>query len=191
MKVCRLNAKAVKAIGDAALKRTITDAVSAENTCAYLVSFPEKITYAASSTTPADKEEWKASQSQSTYLRMLQKQKVQLSNQLEKLLYQYFLEVLLYCRHGMPTWLLRVLSSYPCATALTKATESKLASIKGISTEKAKALVEKAAHSAQIVSPQIQRLIRETAKEILHKEALVKTEKHYLIALHREKPQPK
>src|SRR5690606_300223 len=45
VKVARLNPKGVKSIGDAALKRTITDAVSAENIAVYLISFPEKVMY--------------------------------------------------------------------------------------------------------------------------------------------------
>lgn len=40
--VSRLNAKAIKSISEASLKRTVTDAVSAGNIASYLVKFPEK-----------------------------------------------------------------------------------------------------------------------------------------------------
>src|SRR5699024_7270716 len=48
VKVTRLNPRGVKSIGEASLKRTITDAVSAENIAVYLISFPEKIIYSNS-----------------------------------------------------------------------------------------------------------------------------------------------
>lgn len=185
VKVARLNAKGVKAVSDAALKRTITDAVSAENIAVYLISFPEKINYGKSSATEAETA-FKAGRQHYTYIRMLQKQKVQLSNQLEKLLYQNFGEMLTYCRHGIPGWLLRMQSRYPCAAAAIKAGENKLSTIKGISSAKAKALMQKAAHCEQIVSKQIQHVIAVTSKEILHKEELLKTEKEYLTEIYQE-----
>jgi hypothetical protein len=122
---------------------------------------------------------------------MLQKQKVQLSNQLEKLLYQYFGETLIYCRHGIPGWLLKMLSHYSCAAAVIKAGENKLSAIKGISAAKAKALIGKATQSQQIVSRQVQHVIAATSKEILHKEQLLKTEKNYLTETYQEDDQVK
>lgn len=105
---------------------------------------------------------------------MQQKQKVQLINQLEKLLYQHFSEVLVYCRHGVPGWLLRMLSKYSSAAAVSKAGAVKLSAIKGISAGKAKALLQKAAQSKYIVSKENQHVIVVTAKEILHKEQILK-----------------
>ena len=188
IKVARLNAKGVKAVSEATLKRTITDAVSAENIAVYLISFPEKINYAQESLSLAETA-FKAGRQHGTYIRMLQKQKVQLSNQLEKLLYQYFGEMLIYCRHGMPLWLLRLLSYYPCAAAVIKAGQNKLSAIKGISADKAKALIQKATHCELSVSKQIQHVIGVTAREILHKEELLKTEKKYLTDIHQDDEQ--
>jgi transposase len=185
VKVARLNAKGVKAVSDAALKRTITDAVSAENIAIYLISFPEKINYGKSSVTEAETK-FKEGRGHCTYIRLLQKQKVQLSNQLEKLLYQYFGEMLIYCRHGIPGWLLRMLSHYSCATAVIKAGENKLSAIKGISAAKAKALIQKTTPSQQMVSRQVQHVIAVTSKEILHKEQLLKAEKNYLTEIYQE-----
>ena len=187
VKVARLNAKAVKAVSDASLKRTITDEVSAENIAAYLISFPEKIDYGKSETERT--EIFREGRRHNTYIRMLQKQKVQLTNQLEKLLYQYFGEMLIYCRHGLPGWLLRMLSHYPCAALVMKAGEKKLAAIKGISMDKAKALMQKATIAEQSVSKQIQHVIVVTSKEILHKEQLLQTEKNYLTEMYTEDEQ--
>lgn len=189
MQVARLNAKAVKAVSDATLKRSITDAVSAENIAVYLISFPEKIDYGRNYTKEAV--QFKEGRQHNSYVRMQQKQKVQLTNQLEKLLYQYFSEILVYCRHGIPTWLLRMLKKYSCATAVIKAGPTRLSAIKGISTEKADALFGKAGGSTQLVSYQIQHVIAATATEILHKEELLQQEKKYLTQMYQHDEQVK
>ena len=186
LKVARLNAKAVKAVGDASLKRTITDAVSAENIAVYLISFSEKVDYGervvVSDTC------FKEGRQQYTYIRMLQKQKVQLNNQLEKLLYQYFSEILVYCRHGIPAWLLLLLSRYSCALSAKKAGLAKLSAIKGVSNAKAAAILKKLEQSDQYVSKQVQHLISVTSKELLHKQELIDAEKEYIIEQYKNHP---
>jgi transposase len=182
--VCRINPKGVKAVGDAALKRTITDAVSAENIATYMISFPKKVDYGIN-VLPVN-QGFKEGRQHMTYVRMLQKQKVQLSNQLEKLLYQYFGEVLVYCRHGAPAWLLAMLVKYPTAAAVLKAGIKQLSTINRISEAKAKSILAKAKNNGQDVSPQIARVIIATAKEILHKQTLIKEEKAYLTDLYQE-----
>jgi hypothetical protein len=125
VQVARLNAKGVKAVSDAALKRTITDAVSAENIAVYLISFSEKVDYGNKYAGQVD-EKFKDGRQHYTFIGMQQKQKVQLINQLEKLLYQHFSEVLVYCRHGVPAWLLRMLGKYSTAAAVSKAGPERL-----------------------------------------------------------------
>ncbi|HEY1872006.1 MAG TPA: IS110 family transposase [Chitinophagaceae bacterium] len=181
----RLNARAVKAVSDASLKRTITDEVSAENIGVYLISFPEKVDYGKKQNQQSN-EQFKEGRQHYSFIRMQQRQKVQLSNQLEKLLYQHFAELLIYCRHGIPGWLLRMLCKYSSAAAVLKAGTAKLSAIKGISADKAKALCEKAQQSTQNISPQVQHVIAATAKEIVHKEAILKEEKAYITAMYQE-----
>lgn len=187
--VARLNPKAVKSVSDAALKRSITDAVSAENIAIYMMCFPEKIDYGNKQ--EAEPVHFKEGRQHYTYVRMLIKQKVQLTNQLEKLLYQYFAETLIYCRHGIPGWLLQILSRYPSAAAMRKAGSAKLTAIKSITPDKAKALLEKVAPSTQQVADQIQHIISVTAKEILHKQDLIDVEKKYLREIYHEDAQVK
>jgi transposase len=182
--VCRINPRGVKSVGDASLKRTITDAVSAENIASYMIRFPKKLDY--NNNALEVNNGFKEGRQHMTYIRMLQKQKVQLNNQLEKLLYQYFAEMLVYCRHGSPIWLLSMLTKYPAAVVVLKAGTAKLSAIKGISKQKAGAIVGKAKNNTQNVSPQIGRIIMATAKEILHKEILIKEEKRYLAELYQE-----
>ena len=186
VKVARLNAKGVKAVSDASLKRTITDAVSAENIAVYLISFPEKVSYTASVFN--SDQGFKEGRQHYSYIRMQVKQKVQLNNQLEKLLYQYFPEVLVYCRHGVPVWLLRMLSRYSCAAAVMKAGERKLTAINGVSPAKAKALLSKVSKSDHNVSKQSEHTIAVTEKELLHKEQLVSEEKQYITDLFNDHP---
>jgi transposase len=182
--VCRINPRGVKAVGDAALKRTITDAVSAENIATYMISFSKKLDY-GTTTIPLD-DGFKEGRQHITYIRMLQKQKIQLGNQLEKLLYQYFSEMLVYCRHGSPVWLLSMLVKYPSAAMVVKAGAARISAIKGISAEKALSVVAKARDSMQDVSPQIGHVIMVTAREVLHRETLIKEEKQYLADLYKE-----
>lgn len=184
VRVARLNAKAVKSVSEALLKRTITDAVSAHNIASYLISFPEKVDYGENEVGQSG--QFKEGRQHYGYIRMSQKQKVQLSNQLEKLLYQYFSEILIYCRHGIPAWLLRMLSRYPCAELVKKAGVIKLSSIKGISADKGSAIIQKLNQCSQNISRQTQHLIAMTAKEILHKEELIDQEKSYLTQLYTQ-----
>lgn len=182
--VCRINPKGVKAVSDASLKRTITDSVSAENIASYLFKFSEKVDYGNNIT--AGNEAFKEGRQHTTYIKMLIKQKVQLNNQFEKLLYQHFSEMLVYCRHGVPVWLLTMLTKYPTAKMVRKAGVAKVSAIKSIGEDKASAIVSKAGESTQEVSTHIGHIIMVTSKEILHKVTLIREEKEYLSDLHKD-----
>lgn len=173
---------------EAALTRTITDAVSAESIAGYLISFPEKVLY---SHPHEPGQNYKEGRQIVTFMQMLTKQKVQLNNQLEKLLYQYFSEILVYCRNGIPEWLLRLLVKYPSAKQVKRAGEKMLLCIKGISPAKAKALKAKAAASDQELSEGIRHLISQTAKELLHKRRLIKKEEKRITEKYKDDAQVK
>ena len=49
------------------------------------------------------------------------KQKTQILNQFESLLYTANPELIAYCKSGVPTWLLKLLKQYPTAAKLAKA----------------------------------------------------------------------
>ncbi len=183
--VCRLNPRAVKALSDASLNRTITDAVSAETIANYMVKFPKKVDYGLEN--KAGNETSKEGRLHLTYIKMLTKQKVQLNNQFEKLIYQYFSEVMVYCRHGVPVWLLNMLSKYPTAKTVRNAGVSRLSAINNITPEKALVIVNKAKSSTQEVSNHIGHIIQQTATEILHKVTLIMGEKRYLQGIYSEK----
>jgi transposase len=178
IKVTRLNAQGVKSLSDAALKRTITDSVSAENIAMYLIDFHHKIHWLeASQSTQA----YRDGRRHNTFIRMLKKQRIQLSNQLEKLLYQEFSPLLCYCRHGIPGWFLSLLEKYPTQQAIKKAGPSKLAKISGITLDKALALSKKIESDLRPTSSHMGDVIESTAAQILSLEATIKTHKARLI----------
>jgi transposase len=177
IKITRLNAQGVKSLSDAALKRTITDSVSAENIAMYLIDFHHKIRWIDSSSAKV----YSDGRRHNSFIRMLKKQRIQLSNQLEKLLYQEFSPLLCYCRHGIPGWLLSLLEKYPTQGAIKKAGTSKLIKIKGITEDKAVALINKIRPGLQITSSHIGAVIKSTASQILMLETSIKAEKNSLI----------
>jgi hypothetical protein len=50
------------------------------------------------------------------WIENINKQITQTTNHLEKLVYQTFPELLVYCRHGFPDWLLNLLQKYTLPT---------------------------------------------------------------------------
>jgi transposase len=95
----RLNAKGVFHNTKASLKRVVTDKVSAQSIAEYLISYPEKVQY-------HHEDEWAATRNQWTFIQMLIKQKTQLSNQLDKILYRANPELMVYWRNQIPSWML-------------------------------------------------------------------------------------
>jgi transposase len=178
VKVTRLNAKGVKGISDAALTRTITDQVSAVSIAAYLLCFPEKVRYSGDFNLASSS--FRDARSYYNFIRMLQKQKVQVTNQLEKILYEHFNEMLIYCRHGVPLWLLRMLKSYPSAEAVKKGGVKGLEKIKGINAGKAISILKKAAASSHKSGSTITYMLSSMAEEILYKEEQLEQHKFKL-----------
>lgn len=187
--VSRLNARAVKAVSDGSLKRTITDAVSAHNIASYLIKFPEKVDYGLRASAPCER--FKEGRQFLTCLHMWIKQKVQLGNQLEKLLYQNLPEMLVYCRNGVPTWMLMMLAKFPSINELNKAGVAKISKVHGISKEKALAILKKITGIDRPTSKIIQHLITVTTTEILHQQALIGSGKTRLNNIYKDDPSVK
>jgi len=182
--VSRLNARAVKAVSDATLRRTITDGVSALNIASYLAKYPEKVDYGVAAK-PSD-DRFKEGRQFLSSIDMWLKQKVQLGNQLEKLLYQELPELLVYCRHGIPSWLLRLLVKYPSQEALRNAGAARLADVRGVTVEKAGAILKKLAESTRHTSAALRHLISVTATEVLHQQGLAESGKRHLGEMYKE-----
>lgn len=172
--IARINPKGVKSLGEAGLVRTITDSVSARNIALYLIDFANKVNYL--SPTLLSKV-YSAGRKHTSFIRMLKKQKNQLENQLEKLIYQQLGCLICYCRHGFPGWLLLLLKKYPSTASIVKAGESRLCKIQGISHGKAVAVLNKVSSVNSHDSEHLDSLIKSTAEQILHLDKAINAQK--------------
>lgn len=68
---------------------------------------------------------------------MLNKQKTQLLNHLESLIYSANPELLQYCIHGVPLWIIKLLKKYPTAKKLSRAKVKSVAEIPYVTEERA------------------------------------------------------
>lgn len=190
LRVARVNPRPVKACGQAAMLRTQTDQTSALSIASYLIGFPEKVRYSPHASQPEDPL-WLAARGQAGLTRMLIKQKTQLSSQLEKLLYTRLGEVMIYCRNGIPGWLLRLVVRYPSREHLRRAGVKKVANIKGIPLDKAQSLIGRL-DGDQPATPAIAcHTIKATARQILHLQAQINAQQAYLTDLFEEHPDVK
>ncbi len=134
LETARLNPLGVHANSKADLKRNVTDKISAQNVAEFLIAHPEKVAYQQQDYLASLRKQW-------GFIKMLTKQSTQLLNQLESLIYSANPELLVYCRDGMPDWILKLLLRYPTAANLSKAKASSVARIPYISSARAKELV--------------------------------------------------
>jgi transposase len=137
-RVLRINPKAVKAMGTARMARTITDAVSADNIAQYMLSFSNQAKIYSHDNS------FKAVRHVGAWIRNINKQITQTANHLEKLVYQSFPELLVYCRHGFPNWLLNLLQRYSLPSEIIKAGKNRLTRLDYITEQKAIAIISKA-----------------------------------------------
>ena len=113
LKTARLNPLGVSANSKADLKRNITDKISAQNVAEYMIAHPEKVSYEQQDHLASLRKQW-------SFIKMLTKQRTQLLNQLEPLLYSANPELLTYCKDGVPGWVLKLLKRYPTASKLAR-----------------------------------------------------------------------
>src|SRR6056297_2096147 len=190
LRVTRVNPRPVKACGEAAMLRTQTDQTSALAIASYMIGFPEKIRYSPHAGQSEDPL-WLAARGQAGLIRMLIKQKTQLSSQLEKLLYTRLGETMIYCRNGLPGWLLRLVSRYPSREHLRRAGAGKVAKTKGIPLDKAESLLGKL-DGDQPATPAIAcHTIKATARQILHLQAQIDAQQDFLINQFSDHPDVK
>lgn len=170
IKTARLNPEGVYCNSKADLKRTITDKVSAKSIAEYLIAHPEKVAY-------QEEDYWSPMRKQWSFVKLLTKQKTQLLNQLESLIYTANPEVLQYCRDGMSQWVLKLLKQYPTAEKLSRAKVSTVARIPYMRKDRAQQLILDAKKS--IASSQDNftgQLVSSTIKHILQLEKSIKTQ---------------
>jgi len=170
LRTARLNPLGVSANSKADLKRNITDKISAQNVAEYMIAHPEKVSYQEENPQAGLRKQW-------GFIQMLTKQKTQLLNQSESLLYTANPDLLTYCKDGVPGWVLKLLVLYPTAYKLSKAKVSSVAKIPYISSKRAQELVAHAKKSIASATDKITaQLIIATVKQILHLSEVIKSQ---------------
>jgi len=160
LKTARLNPCGVSNNSKAGLQRNITDPISAENVAKYMIEHPENIIYQQQDPLASLRKQW-------SFIKMLSKQKTQLLNQLESNLYGANPEILAYCKHGVPNWVLSVLQRYPTAAKLARAKKSAVAAIAYVSPQKAVALIGAAKKSVASATDEVTaQIIKAMVKQI-------------------------
>lgn len=175
IEVYRLNPRGVKHQGASKLVRTVTDEVSAKLIALQLIENHQEIrSYAKPSI--------ELSQARSFYRTIIdaQKKKTAWNNQLEKLLYTAFPELLTFKNKGLNQWTYRLLSKYEGRENLARKNKSTLLKIKGLSEETVILLKQKAKESIGVESPFLIRAIKQHAGNIIHLEKQIKADKIYL-----------
>jgi transposase len=178
VRIARLNPAGVSSLRKAGLIRTVTDAVSAEAIARYLLIFPKKVTWLTPRQAPGN--EFAAARKFQRGTATLDKQRQQLASQLEKLMYEHFSPLLVYTRHGIPRWLITLLSKYPSARSLRRAGKKRLSAVKGVTVEKAGVILDKLSASDTEPGYLDKENIRQTARQILHLYGLIK-QRHELL----------
>jgi transposase len=160
--VVRLNPLGVSHSQKAKMNRAITDEISAYNIAEYLINHQNKIDPNTSSYYSSLRKQW-------VFVKLLVKQKVQLLNQLESIVYTANTEVLSYCKHSTPNWLLQLLKQYPTAKRLVRVKVSSLVKMPYVTRLKAENLIAKAKLSiASSDDKTTESVIKATVEQILH-----------------------
>jgi transposase len=166
----RLNPLGVRANSKASLRRVITDRISARDVAEYLISHPEKVTYQKDNSMAGLRRQW-------GFVRLLVKQKTQILNQFEALLYNANPELIAYCQSGVPSWLLTLLKHYPTAAKLAKARATSVARIPYVTAERAKELIEQAKKSVASATDEASgNLIAVMAEQIINMEETIRVQ---------------
>lgn len=174
IKVARLNPYGVNKNSQAALKRNITDKISAQNIAEYLITHPENVSYQSSDPLAPLKEQW-------NYIELLKKQKVQSLNFLEKNIYKANPELLIYWKEGAPRWLLKVIKQFPTARLLAQATPEELEKIPYVTYRKAETIIKRAHTSvASATDSNTADRIKELVDDILQKDNKIEQQKYLL-----------
>ncbi|MDP3831269.1 MAG: IS110 family transposase [Ignavibacteriaceae bacterium] len=168
--IARLNPFGVSHSSKADLKRVITDKISALTIAEYVINHRAKISFVQEDYFAPLRKQW-------IFIKLLVKQKVQLYNQLEALLYTANPELITFCKHGMPNWVLVLLKQYPSAKSLAKTSPSVISRIPYITVQKAEAIINNAKVSvASQTDPVTGALLKSVVEQIIFLDKTIKTQ---------------
>jgi len=178
LRVTRLNPAAVKANAEAGMRRNRTDSLSAREVAEYLIAHPEKVRYNETSY-PLLRRSWK-------FIRLLSKQKTQLLNQLDSLLYITMPEILSFCHNGYSRWLLELLKAYPTYQQLRAAGVVGLRALPYVSRRKAERIMQLVQHGIGKSDPLSGQMITFLAEQILQLDSQITLQKKLLAQNYQE-----
>lgn len=176
IKSSRINPAGPNALHKASLERNSNDAISAKFIAEYLIIYPEKVNYAADDPYISLRKQW-------NLIEMYKKQKTQLLNQLNILLYTSMPFLMKYTRDGIPNWILLLLKTYPSSSKLARAKETTLAKIPYISHKRACTIITDAKQSIGSVDDETTSfIIKSAVEQILHLKNKIEQHKQYMIS---------
>jgi len=146
--VARLNPFGVSHSSKASMNRIITDKQSAKHIAEYLIGYPEKVNYQSEDYFASARRQWSS-------IKLFTKQKTQLLNQLNSLLYIANPEILSFCNNGMGLWTLLLLEKYPTALKLSRARVTSLSKIPYLTKSRAEEIIENAKRSVASTNDEI------------------------------------
>lgn len=162
LQAARLNPAGVYHNSKADLKRNTTDKLSARHVAEYLLTHPEKVVYQYQDPLAGPKKHYRL-------MKLLTKQRTQLFNHFEALLYGSHPALLAYCQDGVPTWVLKLVDKYPTAPQLARAKVASVARIPYVTRARAMELIRLAKKTiASDPDPISGRVLQATVKQILH-----------------------
>ncbi|RMH97219.1 MAG: IS110 family transposase, partial [Calditrichaeota bacterium] len=173
VQVARLNPAWVKFHHQACARCNKTDAISAREIAEFQIAHPEQIRYNEPEEYPMLRRQW-------NFLQLLLKQRTQLSNHLQALLYITMPELLPYCREGVPRWLLKVVEQYPTYQAMKAAGVIGLSEIPHLSARKAEALLARIEEGIGHSNETSGQLIATLAQQILALDGEIERQKKLL-----------
>ena len=135
LSVARLNPFGVSHSSKASMSRIITDKQSAKHIAEYLIGYPEKVNYQSEDYFASARRQWSS-------IKLFTKQKTQLLNHLNSLLYIANPEILSFCNNGMGLWTLLLLEQYPTALKLSRARVTSLSKIPYLTKSRAEKIIE-------------------------------------------------
>jgi len=177
IKITRLNPYGVNHLSKASMKRVTNDKISAINIAEYLINYKEEVSYNKEDYFGSVKRFWK-------FVKTLKKQKAQLLNHLESLIYNVNPELLSYCKDKTPNWIFELLLKYPTALKLSKAKVKAVSKIPYISIDRATILIERAKNSvASDNSSTMEFFIKSITKQIIYLSNEIKEQEIKLASL--------
>ena len=140
LKITRLNPYGVHLNQKAGMKRNVTDAISAFNIAEYLIEHSNKVQYRQDDTLATLRHYW-------NLIKMYKKQRKELINQLEIILYNANPTLMQYRKGKLHKWFIELIILYPTATDIANANVEDLTKIPNITISKAEKLIAEAKQS--------------------------------------------